>query len=105
MLSTTLLLYPVIVHLMRRLVDYAVSLLEAKLDTQETLGAAIALRDSETSMHNYRVTIMSVRLAEAIGVDGSTIRSLIKGSFLHDVSKSAAAERLFRYKVISRRLC
>jgi len=86
-LSTTLLLYPVIVHLMYRLCDYAVSLLEANLDTQEVLGTAIALRDSETSRHNYRVTIMSVRLAEALGIDGSTVRSLIKGSFLHDVGK------------------
>ncbi len=51
------------------------------------LGSAIAKRDSDTDAHNYRVTLYSVGLAEAIGVEDSEMRTLIKGSFLHDGGK------------------
>jgi hypothetical protein len=51
------------------------------------LGSAIAERDSDTDAHNCRVTIYSVRLAEAQGVGNAVIRRLVKGAFLHDVGK------------------
>jgi len=86
-LMTALLLYPVILTLMRRLARYSESLLASNLETLEVLGSAIAKRDSDTDAHNYRVTLYSLRLAEAAGLDADRVRALIKGAFLHDVGK------------------
>jgi HD-GYP domain-containing protein (c-di-GMP phosphodiesterase class II) len=86
-LATALLLYPVILTLMRRLARYSESLLASNLETLEVLGSAIAKRDSDTDAHNYRVTLYSLRLAEAAGLDDNRVRALIKGAFLHDVGK------------------
>ncbi|UCE79288.1 MAG: HD-GYP domain-containing protein [Nitrospiraceae bacterium] len=86
-LLTTALLYPVIISLTNKLSDFSVKLLDANLETLETLGSAIAKRDSDTNAHNYRVTIISVRLAEEVGLPRRDIQTLIKGAFLHDVGK------------------
>lgn len=86
-LLTTAILYPVILRLTRRITQYSVQLLDANLDTLETLGNAIALRDSDTNAHNYRVTIYAARIGEALELPNQTMRTLIKGSFLHDVGK------------------
>jgi HD-GYP domain-containing protein (c-di-GMP phosphodiesterase class II) len=86
-LLTTALLYPVILNLTNKLSRFSVRLLDSNMETLETLGSAIALRDSDTNAHNYRVTIISVRIGEAAGLDAATIRTLIKGAFLHDVGK------------------
>jgi len=83
----TLLLYPVIRRLLGQLGGLTIQLLDANLETIQLLGNAIAKRDSDTDAHNYRVTIYSVRLAEATGADAATVRRLIKGAFLHDVGK------------------
>lgn len=86
-LVTVALLYPVIVTLMKRIATLSLHLLEANLETINVLGSAIAKRDSDTDLHNYRVTLYSVCLAEKMGLTGSDIRSVIKGAFLHDVGK------------------
>lgn len=86
-LGTAALLYPVIVRLMRRVTGLSTDLLEANLEMLSTLGSAIAKRDADTDAHNYRVTIYSVRLAQAAGLDAPRIQALIKGAFLHDVGK------------------
>ena len=86
-LLTTGLLYPVIITLTKKLSDFSIKLLDANIETLNTLGGTIALRDSDTNSHNYRVTIYSVRIAEAIGLTAHTMQTLIKGAFLHDVGK------------------
>jgi putative nucleotidyltransferase with HDIG domain len=86
-LATSLLLYPVILTLTRRLANFSERLLTANLETVQVLGSAIAKRDSDTDAHNYRVTLYTSRLAEAAGLDTEAIRGLIKGAFLHDVGK------------------
>jgi len=86
-LMTTALLYPTILTLMRRLTRLSLNLLDANLETLSVLGSAIAKRDNDTDAHNYRVTLLSVRLAEALGLEPREIQSLIKGAFLHDVGK------------------
>ena len=83
----TALLYPVILHLMRRIADYSTSLLDANLETIAVLGSAIARRDSDTDAHNYRVTLYALRIGESVGLRASEMRTLLKGSFLHDVGK------------------
>lgn len=86
-LVVTAILYPVVLQLAVRLADYSTALLDANLETLSVLGSAIAKRDSDTDAHNYRVTLYSVRLGEAAGLDGAAQRALIKGAFLHDVGK------------------
>jgi HD-GYP domain-containing protein (c-di-GMP phosphodiesterase class II) len=86
-IAVSALLYPIILQLMRRLADYSTHLLDANLETLSVLGCAIAKRDSDTDAHNYRVTLYSTRMGEALGLDAGGMRVLIKGSFLHDVGK------------------
>lgn len=80
-------LYPVILHLMRRIADYSTSLLDANLETLAVLGSAIAKRDSDTDAHNYRVSLYSARIGEAMGLPAQDMCTLVKGAFLHDVGK------------------
>lgn len=93
-LLTTLILYPIIITLIGRLSKLADNLLEANIETLRVLGSAIAKRDSDTDIHNYRVTIYSVTLAEAFGLKHSLIRALIKGAFLHDVGKIGISDQI-----------
>jgi HD-GYP domain-containing protein (c-di-GMP phosphodiesterase class II) len=86
-LITTSLVYPIITSLLGRLARVAVKLLDANLETLQVLGSAIAKRDSDTDAHNFRVSVYSVRLAEAVGLGTDDIRTLIKGALLHDVGK------------------
>jgi HD-GYP domain-containing protein (c-di-GMP phosphodiesterase class II) len=86
-LVVSALLYPVILQLTRRLADYSSHLLDANLEALLVLGSAIAKRDSDTDAHNYRVTLYSTRMGEALGLSAADMRVLIKGAFLHDVGK------------------
>ena len=86
-LTTTLLMYPFIVSLIQRLTRLTEDLLEANIETLKVLGSAVAKRDSDTDAHNYRVTVIAVHLAEAMGLGNEQIRGIVKGGFLHDVGK------------------
>jgi HD-GYP domain-containing protein (c-di-GMP phosphodiesterase class II) len=86
-LATALALYPIISGLLGRLSRQTIQLLDANLEILQVLGSAIAKRDSDTDAHNYRVSVYSVRLAEAVGLPREQIKSLIKGALLHDVGK------------------
>ena len=87
LLACTIALYPVILRLNRRLYKFSRDMLHANLQLMDVLGNAIAVRDETTNSHNYRVTLYAVRIGEAIKVDNQYMRSLIAGSFLHDVGK------------------
>jgi HD-GYP domain-containing protein (c-di-GMP phosphodiesterase class II) len=91
---STLLIYPLVGRLVRRLSDLSLRLLDANLETLQVLGNAIAKRDNDTDAHNYRVTIYSVRLAQAEGLDDALIRRLMKGAFLHDVGKIGVPDHI-----------
>jgi len=86
-LLTTALLYPLINALLRQVSKLSAKLFDANLEILTVLGSAIAKRDSDTDAHNYRVTIIAVKLAEELGLPTDTIQRLIKGAFLHDVGK------------------
>lgn len=86
-LATALVIYPIIGNLLGRMSRLTVNLLDANLETMQVLGGAIAKRDSDTDAHNYRVTVYSVALAEAVGLPRDQVQSLIKGALLHDVGK------------------
>lgn len=91
---TSALLYPTILKLLHRVTGLTESLLDANLTTIALLGGTIAKRDSDTDIHNYRVTIYSVRIAEAAGLEKPAIQSLIKGAFLHDVGKIGISDNI-----------
>lgn len=93
-LLTTVALYPVILALNRDVMRYSRDLLQGNIELMEVLGSAIAKRDSDTNIHNYRVTIYAVRLAEAAGVAGTDIHDLIAGAFLHDVGKIGISDNI-----------
>ncbi len=93
-LATSAILYPVILSLTKRLAVLSENLLESHLETVQILGSAIAKRDSDTSAHNFRVTIMSVRMAEILGLDPVKMQLLIKGAFLHDVGKIGITDNI-----------
>ena len=80
-------LYPVVVHLSADNERKAREVLDSHISMMESLGRAIAKRDSETGAHNYRVAWIAARIAERMGFSGSEMQSLIAGSFLHDVGK------------------
>lgn len=81
------LLYPVILRLVGKLTLLSRNLLAANLDALSLLASAIAKRDSDTDLHNFRVTLYAARLAEALRLPDSAMQTLIKGAFLHDVGK------------------
>ena len=86
-LLTTLLLYPIIITLNRKLIRFSDKVIKGNLEIVTVLGAAIAKRDSDTGDHNYRVTLYAIHLAEALGIEEVDMRALILGAFLHDVGK------------------
>lgn len=93
-LLTALILYPVIVRLLRRVTSLSADLLHANMEILSVLGSAIAKRDSDTDIHNYRVTIYAVRIAQEIRLDDDEIRTLLKGAFLHDVGKIGVSDNI-----------
>ncbi len=91
---TAAVVYPIVLALNRGLIQLTVDLSQANIGMLKVLGGAIAKRDSDTNIHNYRVTIYAVRLAETMGMQGRDIQGLIKGSFLHDVGKIAISDNI-----------
>lgn len=93
-LLTTVTLYPVIIALNKDVIRFSNDLLKGNIQLMEVLGSAIAKRDSDTNIHNYRVTIYSVRLAEAAKIAPTAMRDIIVGSFLHDVGKIGISDNI-----------
>lgn len=93
-LLTTLVIYPVVLSLHRDVIRFSRDLLKGNIELMEVLGSAIAQRDSDTSIHNYRVSAYAVKLAEAAGLDREAIRNLIAGAFLHDVGKIGISDNI-----------
>jgi len=86
-LATGMLLFPLLMGLNRELIRTSKAILAGNIELMEVLGSAIAKRDSDTSTHNYRVTLYAIELARRIGLTDDAMRSLIAGAFLHDVGK------------------
>lgn len=55
--------------------------------TLDALSAALDLRDRETEGHSRRVVEYTGRLAEQIGLDKETIKSIRRGALIHDIGK------------------
>jgi HD-GYP domain-containing protein (c-di-GMP phosphodiesterase class II) len=93
-LTMTLVLYPLTYNFYRKLQGISRELRESHLHTILALGNAIAKRDNDTDEHNYRVTYYSLCLAEHVNMSPASIRTLVKGAFLHDVGKIGISDNI-----------
>lgn len=55
--------------------------------TLDALSAALDVRDRETEGHSRRVVEYTARLAEQIGLDTETIKTIRRGALIHDIGK------------------
>ena len=97
-LVTTVALYPIFLALNRDIIRYSQNLFKANFEVLSVLGGAIAKRDSDTLLHNYRVALYSIFLAEKVKVPPNQITELVKGAFLHDVGKIAISDTILLKK-------
>lgn len=87
LLQVTIVLLPLMIASYNRSLRDRGDLLMSHLWTVLALGNAISKRDSDTDIHNYRVSYYALRLAEATGLEPARMPGLVKGAFLHDVGK------------------
>ncbi|MCG6553710.1 MAG: HD-GYP domain-containing protein [Candidatus Magnetominusculus sp. LBB02] len=99
--ATAVIFYPIVMAMNRNLIKlnknlmkFTIDLTNANIGILESLGSAIAKRDSDTNSHNYRVTIYAVTLGTALDLKDAQMQSLIKGSFLHDIGKIAISDNI-----------
>ena len=62
--------------------------------TIEGWSRALELRDQETEGHTLRVTDMTVRLAQAMGVRSGELIHVRRGALLHDIGKMGVPDRI-----------
>ena len=93
-LTTAAVLYSVIAVLNRSLVRLSSDLLRSNVELMEVLGSAVALRDSATDAHNYRVTAYAMAVGKALRLPATELRNLIAGAFLHDVGKIGVGDAI-----------
>lgn len=70
-----------------KLRDANTQLLSAYEATIEGWSHALDLRDRETEGHSRRVTQLTVKLAQALGIDDNEIMHIRRGALLHDMGK------------------
>ena len=62
-------------------------LINAYDSTLEGWAKALELRDKETEGHSERVTNLTVKLAQAVGIHGEALVNVRRGALLHDIGK------------------
>jgi putative nucleotidyltransferase with HDIG domain len=65
-------------------------------DTLDALSRALDARDNETEGHSQRVTTYAMRIAEQMGVDEETLKTLRLGALLHDIGKIGVPDAILR---------
>jgi PAS domain S-box-containing protein/putative nucleotidyltransferase with HDIG domain len=69
-------------------------LAQAYVTTLEGWVRTLGLRDDETEEHAQRVTQMTLRLAESMGVHNSELVHIRRGALLHDIGKMAVPDQI-----------
>lgn len=59
---------------------------------------ALDFRDKETEGHTQRVTVLTQRLAQMMGVDRESLEHYTRGALLHDIGKMAISDEILRKK-------
>jgi len=62
--------------------------------TLEGWSLALEMRDDETRGHAHRVSTLSVRLAQAIGMSESDVLHIKRGALLHDIGKMVVPDAI-----------
>jgi HD-GYP domain-containing protein (c-di-GMP phosphodiesterase class II) len=57
---------------------------------------AIGLRDNETETHMQRVTEITIRLAQSMGLTGEQLTHIYRGTLLHDVGKIGVPDSILK---------
>jgi HD-GYP domain-containing protein (c-di-GMP phosphodiesterase class II) len=65
-------------------------------NTLEGWVRTLALRDMETEVHTQRVTMLTLRLASAMGMPDSTLVHVKRGALLHDIGKLAIPDSILK---------
>jgi putative nucleotidyltransferase with HDIG domain len=69
-------------------------LIKAYDNTLEGWAKALELRDKETEGHSERVTNLTVKLAEAMGIGGEALVNIRRGALLHDIGKMGVPDAI-----------
>ncbi len=69
-------------------------IVDSNIFMMSSLGRAIARKDSDSGIHNYRVALMTTHLGEKIGMRREDMQMLILGSFLHDIGKIGITDEI-----------
>jgi putative nucleotidyltransferase with HDIG domain len=67
---------------------------QAYESTIEGWSKAMDLRDKETEGHTLRVTEMTRKLAQSMGIDGEPLTHIRRGALLHDIGKMGVPDRI-----------
>ena len=82
-------------HILEHKVKDRTQALEQAYDaTLEGWGKALDIRDQETHGHTQRVTRMSMRLGEAMGMNEIELLHVRRGALLHDIGKIGIPDRV-----------
>ena len=63
------------------------NLMEAYDETLNGWALALEYRDQDTEGHTQRVTSLTLKLAQKMGIDGEELEHIKRGSLLHDIGK------------------
>jgi HD-GYP domain-containing protein (c-di-GMP phosphodiesterase class II) len=66
--------------------------------TLEGWVKALDLRDKETEGHTQRVTVLTKRLAQFMGVEGEALVNITRGALLHDIGKMGIPDSILLKK-------
>jgi len=64
--------------------------------TLEALGSALEMKESATQGHSKRVTLFTIGIAQAMGLNRETIAIIARGAFLHDIGKMSVPDSILR---------
>jgi putative nucleotidyltransferase with HDIG domain len=62
-------------------------LIQSYDETLKGWADALELRDKETEGHSERVTLLTIQLAKAMGIEGDALVNIRRGALLHDIGK------------------
>ena len=74
-------------QLERKVAERTQELEQSQLEVLERLAAAVEFRDDDTGNHTKRVAEVSAMLAQAIGLEGTTVELVRRAAPLHDIGK------------------
>ena len=86
--------YPIIYNAYKQLKEKTDKEILNNMASIKTIGNIIALRDSDTSEHNFRVTLYSIIFAKHLNLDKQKMKKLIIGAFIHDIGKIGIPDKI-----------